>query len=136
MRILNLLAAVGGCAALTACAAISGDPQAREREAFAQELQGRVAGAAHSCVSGTSTTSLNIIDPQTLAYRSGGTIYVNRLRAACPGLRPSATLIVESRAGQYCRGDFVRALEPGSSIPGPICPLGDFIPYRSPPRRD
>jgi hypothetical protein len=117
-------------AALTGCAALGGDPQAREQQALAQELRGRLPGAAQSCVHATTGTSLNIVDPQTLAYRSGRTIYVNRLREPCPGFRPFSTLIVETHGSQYCRGDRVRALEGGASIPGPICPLGDFIPYR------
>jgi hypothetical protein len=63
--------------------------------------------------------------------RRGDTVWVNRLEGHCPGLRPLNTLVVEpSLGGQYCRNDRVRAIEPGSSIPGPICPLGDFTPYR------
>jgi hypothetical protein len=56
---------------------------------------------------------------------------VSRLRAECPGLQPLDTLIVEVHGGRYCRNDQFRAVETGASIPGPICLLGDFVPYRA-----
>ena len=66
----------------------------------------------------------------TLVYRRGGTIWLNRLRATCPALRPTSTLIVEVHGSQYCRGDRFRTIEPGQSIPGPTCLLGPFTPWR------
>lgn len=124
MRFLPLLLALSGCAAL-------GDREDEGAE-LARQLAGRSAGAPQSCVPIAQATSLEIVDRQTLAYRVGSTTYVNRLPTDCPGMRPFNTLIVETHGSQYCRLDRVRALEPGSSIPGPICPLGDFIPYRLP----
>jgi hypothetical protein len=74
--------------------------------------------------------SLHAVDPITITYGSGSTIYVNRL-GPCPGLRELSTIIVTSASsGQYCRGDRIRANEPGSIIPGASCNLGDWIPYR------
>lgn len=126
MRILPLLLALGGCAAI--------GQREDEGAELARQLAGRVAGEAQNCVSITQSGPLEIVDRQTLAYRVGSTIYVNRLRGECPGLRPLNTLIVETHGSQYCRGDRVRTLESGISIPGPICPLGDFVPYRLPGR--
>lgn len=97
---------------------------------LAAELAGRVAGEPRDCVSGSPSDGLRVIDERTLAYRQGRTLWVNRLRDACPGLDRYSTLIVEVQGDRYCRGDRVRELEPGSSIPGPICILGDFVPYR------
>jgi hypothetical protein len=65
-----------------------------------------------------------------LVYRERDTVYVNRLGADCPGMRPLTTLIVEAHGSQYCRGDRVRAAETGSTVPGPFCVLRDFVPYR------
>ena len=127
MRFLPLLLALAGCAAM-------GEREDEGAE-LARQLAGRTAGAPQSCVPVTQNAPLEIVDRQTLAYRLGSTIYVNRLGSECPGMRPFNTLIVETNGSQYCRLDRVRALEPGSSIPGPICPLGDFIPYRLPGRR-
>jgi hypothetical protein len=126
MRLLALLLALGGCAAL-------GQGQEEGAE-LGRQLAGRSAGEAQRCVPITQSAPLEIVDRRTLAYRVGSTIYVNRLAGDCPGLRPFNTLVVETQGSQYCRGDWVRSLEPGASIPGPICPLGDFVPYRLPRR--
>lgn len=126
MRALILAIVLSGC--------VTGSELAEGDEAeLARELEGRVAGAPQSCVSVTPSEALTIVSADTLVLRRAGTIWVNRLHGDCPGLRPLHTLIVQpGLSGQYCRNDRVRAIEPGSSIAGPICPLGDFTPYRRP----
>lgn len=99
-------------------------------DASASVTAGRVAGKGQSCISSQTSEGLHAIDSATLAYGSGSTIYINRLGYSCPGLRDLSTIIVEVHGGQYCRGDHIRALEPGSIIPGPTCNLGDWVPYR------
>lgn len=126
MRIPLILLALAGCAGTGA------SPTAGEGDALSRELAGRVAGEAESCVTAGQSSSLRAVDRQTLVYREGRTLWVNRLRSACPGIAPMNTLIVEVKIGRYCRGDFVRGLEPGANIPGPTCVLGDFVPYRRP----
>ncbi len=125
MRLLPLLLVLAGCAAPTM------DGPSRDQEALNRELAGRVAGETVSCISpATSSAGLTIVDNQTLVYRDGRTLWVNRLRAPCPGLRPLDTLIVEVQGRGYCRHDRFRSLQSGSTIPGPTCLLGDFTPYR------
>ena len=116
--------------ALSGCAAMGPGPETREQEAFARELSGRSPGTPEACVSAVQNQPLRIVDRQTIAYDRGDTIWVNRLDSSCPGLRPFNTLVVEVHGGQYCRGDRVRGIEPGTTIPGPICILRDFVPYR------
>lgn len=99
-------------------------------DASASVTVGRVAGRPQSCISTSTSEGLHAIDSATVAYGSGSTIYINRLGGSCPGLRDLSTIITEVRGGQYCRGDHIRALEPGSIIPGPSCNLGDWVPYR------
>src|SRR4051794_7750590 len=113
---------------LAACTRPAEPPGGR----FAQELSGHVAGATQTCVATFPNQNLRVIDPQTLAYGDGRTIYVNHLAAACPALSEFNTVIAEVQGGQYCRGDRVRGLEPGGLIPGPSCNLGDWAPYRKP----
>lgn len=123
MRLLPLLLLA------TACAATGADPSEGERE-LSQELAGRAAGQPRDCVSTWSGANLVPRGRQALVYRVGDTIWVNRLAAACPGLDEMSQIIVELHGSQYCRGDRFRAREPQVSIPGPICVLGSFTPYR------
>ena len=118
MRLLPLLF-------LAACATGS----AREADLSA-ELAGRSAGPPQDCVPAAAGDSLVARDSRTLLYRRGDTLWVNRLAAACPGLDPMSTLIVDVHGSQHCRGDPIRAVEPGQTIPGPICVLGSFTPWR------
>ena len=99
-------------------------------DAFARELAGHAAGPARTCVTTFGMQNLRVIDPRTIAYGSGRTIYVNRLPGDCPALTPLNTLIIDAQSGRYCRGDRVRGLEPGAIIPGPSCNLGEWVPYR------
>jgi hypothetical protein len=97
---------------------------------LARILAGRTAGPPQSCILTQSDLTLHAVDQTTIAYGLGSTIYVNHV-GSCPGLRELSTIIVVSSSGsQYCRGDRIRANEPGSIIPGAPCNLGDWIPYR------
>lgn len=125
MRFLALVPAVAAVA-LGSCAQQPAPPGA----ALAQTLAGRVAGPPQECVSQFGQDHAYAIDAQTIAYGSGRTIYINRLAAPCPAVDPVNTLITETYGGEYCRGDHVRGNEPGSIIPGPVCNLNYWVPYR------
>jgi hypothetical protein len=127
MRLLILSVAL----AATACVGVQGATE--EAPALSQELTTRVAGEPQTCIPAGSGKTLTVIDQRTLIAEQGDTIWVNRLVAACPGLQPFSNLIVQVQGSQYCRGDQIRALEPGLAVPGPICILRDFTPFR---RRD
>ena len=116
------------CLALAGCTA-AGPRSASTDDALTRELAGRVAGEPQSCVSISPSNGLVIIDDNVLAYRSGGTTWINRVDG-CHAIEPLNTLIVEVHGSQYCRGDRVRGREFGASIPGPYCILREFTPYR------
>ncbi len=116
---------------LTACAAPNAGGPTRDQEGLSRELAGRTEGPPQQCISSTpSNAALNVVDERTLTFRQGRTLWVNRLEAGCPGMRPLDTLIVEIHGNQYCRNDRFRTRQAGTSIPGPTCLLGDFVPYR------
>ena len=98
-------------------------------DALGRELAGRTQGATTSCVSTFGNQNLRVVNPGTVAYGDGKTIYINRLMSACPALNQFNTIIVERTGGEYCRGDHIRGLEPGAIIPGPVCILGDWTAY-------
>lgn len=124
MRALFLTLALAGCAA-----AGSVDDN-REARALERDLATRTAGEPENCVPHYQTQALHAVDRTTLVYDAPGMLWVNKLRSECPGLRPDSTIIVEAHGDQYCRGDRIRALDPGTTIPGPWCQLGTFTPYR------
>ncbi|MEA2998894.1 MAG: hypothetical protein QOK17_727 [Sphingomonadales bacterium] len=122
IRTLALLSALAACAAPQPT---SGD------KGFERELAGRTAGPPQDCVfAGSGGGSLGIVARGIVGYRSGETLWVNRLPGACAYMEPLDTLAIEVHGGQYCRGDRVSALGPGRSTPGPTCILGQFTPYR------
>lgn len=101
--------------------------------AFARETTGMIAGRPQSCVPTNSSQNLRVLDAQTVAYGWGRAVNINHLSGPCPGLDSQSTLIIEPfLGGQYCRGDRFRVREMGSSIPGPVCILNDWVPYRRP----
>ena len=107
-------------------------PVTPQGASLAQETAGRVAGPAQSCIPTEAAQGLRVIDAETIGFGQGKTIYVSHLGAPCPGIEPASTLIVEpGTAGQYCRGDHVRGREMGANISGPVCILGDWVPYRA-----
>lgn len=126
MRPLSLVPAAAAVA-LASCA----QPPAPPGAAVAQALAGRVAGRAQTCVAEFGSDHPYVIDPQTIAYGYGKTIYINHLAAPCPDIDRMNILITEVHGGSYCRGDHIRGVEPGGIIPGPVCILGDWVPYRT-----
>jgi hypothetical protein len=123
-RSLLIVLALSGCAP-------AGPAGERERAALDRQLAGRSAGEPHRCISAIRSVSLSAVDSRTIVYDAPGTLYVNRLRADCPSLRPGSTIVIEAHGDQYCESDRIRALDQGSRIPGPICQLGRFTPYRA-----
>jgi len=107
-------------------------PDAPVRTPISEQLEGRVAGPPQTCIPSLSSGTLSAVDTGTVAYRSGAVIYVNHLTSPCPNIAPLNTLVVDALQGRYCRGDRVRAIEPGATIAGPVCILGDWVPYRKP----
>ena len=122
---LTMLLLLAGCSAA--------DMHSRDRAGLAAQLTGRTAGPPQDCVSIESTSSIRPVDPQTVVIDRGATVYVNHLAGTCGNLEPTDTLIVDVHGSQYCRGDHFRSRPfGGSAVPGPICILGDFVPYRRP----
>lgn len=102
---------------------------------LARALAGRVAGKPVDCIDASYASGPEIVDDHTLLYRDGGRrVWRNDLPAACPGLRPMDTLVVDLFGSQLCRNDHFRAVSPGSPIAGAICRMGSFTPYDTPPK--
>ena len=124
-QIKQCIAAGAMAAAVIACAA-SGGPATSQP---IPELAGRTAGAPQRCVLNEQNKSLRAANASTILYGSGQTIWVNRLGGDCPGMDYMDALVVEPTGSQYCRGDRIRPIDPTNPFPGPVCILGDFVPY-------
>jgi hypothetical protein len=137
MRPVPLLLTLATSLALAGCSygdAESAPAPIREKEAklLEKELAGKVAGEPQNCISTLGNDNLIRISDDMLLYRqSGRLVYQNKLRSSCPGLaRDTDVLVTETFGGQLCRGDIVRLVDRTSGIPGPVCSLGEFVPYR------
>lgn len=124
MRTLTLVPAAIACA-VAGCTQPPSPPGA----AFAQAVAGRTAGKPQTCVSEFGQDHPYVIDPQTIAYGYGKTIYINHLSEPCPGVEQMNILITETHGGMFCKGDHIRGAAPGDIIPGPVCFIGNWTPY-------
>ncbi len=120
---------------LAACVEMDSRPAPlteKQTERLDKELAGKVAGTPLNCISNFNSTNMVRISDDILLYRvSGNLVYKNNLRSSCPGLARDDDIIVsEQYGGQKCRGDLVRLVDRTSGIPGPVCSLGEFVPYR------
>ena len=126
-------------AALVACSACSigahGALESRGPGAsrLATIIAGKTAGRARSCVRREDTRDMVVIDEETIAFRSGSTVYVNRLGGHCSGLGGPYALVMRSTLGDACRGDIATIADLTSGTAVGSCTLGDFVPYA--PRR-
>jgi hypothetical protein len=114
--------------ALLVCACAAPQPTEPRRQAI--ELAGRTAGVVQHCLPILRTEALRVsdTDQHMLLYGRGGTIWASDLGPGC-GFSVSDTLVTQSLAYRYCRGDVVRSFDRMSRIPGPSCVLGDFVRY-------
>jgi Family of unknown function (DUF6491) len=104
----------------------------KEAKLLEKELKGKVAGEPVNCISRIGQDNMIRISDDMLLFRqSGRLIYQNKLRSSCPGLaRDNDIVVTETYGGQLCRGDLLRLVDRTSGIPGPVCSLGEFVPYR------
>lgn len=126
-----LLASCGGCSVNLQVdkRGDQGGPQSR----LAALTAGKAAGPPLTCLRREETRDLEVIDNTTIAFRSGRTLYVNKLASACAGLDGSYALLTRSLGGELCRGDIADIADLTTRTIVGSCSLGEFVPY-GPPR--
>jgi hypothetical protein len=104
----------------------------KQAKLYDKEISGKTAGAPTRCISQSPQANVIRVSDDLLLYRvSGRLVYENRLKSACPGLaRDNDVIVSEQYSSQQCSGDVIRLVDRTSGIPGPVCILGDFVPYR------
>lgn len=122
--------------ALTACATSSmaedQPPQLNEKQkaALDKALAGKVAGKPQSCLNLAQRADLQVISDEVLLYKTGRTVYYNRVIGSCNGLGFGRTLVTSVFGGQLCRGDIARVADLQAGMITGSCALGDFVPYK------
>lgn len=130
MRILMFAASVAGlCACATASEPVQRAAEAQQR--YDSLLAGKVAGEPVRCLPLFRSQDMVAIDENTVLFRDGRTIYVNRPLGSCYGLgRSNRALVTRSFTSNLCRGDIARVVDPTTGVHSGSCALGDFVPYK------
>ncbi len=128
--ILSLSVGVAGCGQMADSA-----PKpltAKQAKILANELDGKLAGTPVNCINSFPGINTIRVSDDILIYRvSGRLAYQNTLRSTCPGLsRDNDILVTETFGGSYCKGDLIKLVDRTSGIQGPVCSLGQFVPYK------
>ncbi len=98
-----------------------------------ERLEGKTAGKAQKCVQQSRVGQPVIYGNRTIVYSGfGGTEYLNKLPARCPGLDDDDLIVTRRSGAQLCKGGPIEPIDRFSKISGPICRLGAFIPYTKP----
>ena len=105
----------------------------KQAKVMDRELKGRVAGTPQNCIPTYNSDGLVRGSDSILIYKPGGVVYVNNLKGSCPGLgSDSAIIVTQSYGSQTCDGDLIKLVDRSSGIQGPVCSLGQFVPYKKP----
>ena len=91
---------------------------------------GRIAGPVASCIDARLTPEVQVVDAHTILYReTARRLWRTGPDGPCPDLEPQATLLVEQRGAELCRGDRFRVRREGVALPGGVCRFTGFTPY-------
>ncbi len=131
---LSLLAVAGGAALLgTSTIAIAERDSYTDRNAqkLAKALAGRAAGAPVSCIGNSRGSDMQVIDDNTILFREGGTVYVQKPSGGCHGLETGYSLVTRmAGTNRLCRGQIGEIVDRVSGFTYSSCVFGDFVPYR------
>ncbi len=101
---------------------------------LAEQLAGRVPdGPPQACVRQRDIRGNRPVDARTILFEGpGDTIYVNRTRSSCAGMREWHAIRLRTIGTSMCYGELIVAFDPNSGIEQGACTLGEFQPYRRP----
>ena len=134
----SLSISIVSLAALSACAPVDSSSSKaaisqRDASLLAERLADKVAGEPEKCVSTSRLGQPAVYGSQTVIYSgSGQTEYRNDLPSDCPGLDDDDIILTRTFGSQLCSGDTIQPVDRFSGFSGPICRLGEFIPYTKP----
>lgn len=125
---------LAGAAAIAGTAIAAGDTRTpKEAKELAEALQGRVAGSPIDCMPNLHGTGrMEVIDDNTILFRSGSTLYLQNPAGGCPGIKNGQYTLVLRQVGahQVCRGDIHQLVNLQTGVQGGACVFGPFVPYK------
>lgn len=119
---------------VVACAASAKEPIELSAAAQAQldeEISGRTAGPAASCVHMRDIRQTRTIAEGVMLFEGVGDIlWVNTPGRGCSALRHGRAFRTVTPSTSLCSGDIVTIFDPVSGIEFGGCNLEEFVPYR------
>ena len=108
-------------------------PSAKSAQQLARALQGRAAGQPVSCIPNfRGQARMEVIDDNTILFRDGGTVYLQRPRSSCAGIDHGRFTLVSRLYGdqRLCSGDIQQLVDLQTGFFGGSCVFSEFVPYR------
>ena len=123
---------LAGSALVASCAPAPMGRSANATQELATALAGRTAGEPVNCIPTFRANEMQVIDDQTILFRDGSTIYLQKTNGSCPGLASGANTLVTRSHGinQLCSGDIQRLVNLPSGVGAGACVFGPFVPYK------
>ena len=88
-------------------------------------------GKEERCLQLSSYQKIRVLDKEHLLFEGrGDKVWLNKLRIACPGLRPNAVLQLDVRSSSVCNLDTVTSIEVRRLYVDKLsatCSLGSFV---------
>lgn len=130
------LAVLAPFALLGACATGNyvGEAPSRAEQAANRLLEGKVAGSPVASISRFEAQRMSVFDGYVLFRVNRDLIYRNDLQG-CSLVREDDILQLNLYGSdRLSRGDIAQIISRAGNFGKGACPLGDFVPYRTPPR--
>lgn len=130
-----VLAAATGAALIATSAIATAEKDsysAKSSEKLAKALAGRTAGPPVSCIGNSRGSQMTVVDDNTILFKEGGTVYVQKPQGGCHGLGNGYYTLVTRIAGssRLCRGQIGDLVDRTSGFSYGSCVFSDFVPYR------
>lgn len=130
-RISFILLAGGALVASCSTATMRESSSPAARQELASALAGRTPGQPVNCLPNYRADQMQIIDDQTLLFRDGRTIYLQRTNGSCDGIGMGGNTLVTRIHGtnQLCNGDIQQVVNLSTGMNAGSCVFGPFVPY-------
>ena len=131
----SVLAAVSGAVLLTTSTIAIAEKDAygaKDAAKLAKALAGRTAGPPVSCIGNSRGSNMQVVDDNTILFKEGGTVYVQKPRGGCHGLGNGTYTLVTRLHGsnRLCRGQIGELVDRVTGSSYGSCVFDDFVPYR------